>query len=167
MRKMDSDGLLLCQLQATAFEKSVEKMDCSSEIFLRRFMKSKIAKLIDDESILDTNLQSWDILDLVEEEYGKSNYGSVKYTCDEMYWIGYTYRYYCYTYELKSIQAYQRIKPKELKEVYFAYHSLDPAQAIERVLEAKGAPINEEMEFERQLEIFRKVRNRNKKMSIN
>ena len=44
MRKIDKDGLLLCELQATAFENSVDKMESSSEIFIRRFMKSKIAK---------------------------------------------------------------------------------------------------------------------------
>lgn len=32
MRKIDKDGLLLCELQATAFENSVDKMESSSEI---------------------------------------------------------------------------------------------------------------------------------------
>ena len=48
MRKIDKDGLLLCELQATAFENSVDKMESSSEIFIRRFMKSKIAKRLDN-----------------------------------------------------------------------------------------------------------------------
>ena len=43
--------MLLCELQATAFENSIDKMDSSSEIFIRRFMKSNIAKRMDDESI--------------------------------------------------------------------------------------------------------------------
>lgn len=85
MNKVTKDGLLICELQATAFEKSVDLMESSSEIFIRRFMKSKIAKKLDDESILDSNIQSRDILQLVEEEYGVSNYGSVKYTHNEMY----------------------------------------------------------------------------------
>ena len=51
MKKIDRDGLLLCELQATAFENSIDKMDSSSEIFIRRFMKSNIAKRMDDESI--------------------------------------------------------------------------------------------------------------------
>ena len=41
MRKISKDGILLCTLQAETFEKSVEKMDTSSEIFIRRFMKQK------------------------------------------------------------------------------------------------------------------------------
>ena len=71
MKKIDRDGLLLCGLQATAFENSIDKMDSSSEIFIRRFMKSNIAKRMDDESILESNLQANDILQLVDEEYGR------------------------------------------------------------------------------------------------
>ena len=77
MKKIDRDGLLLCELQATAFENSIDKMDSSSETFIRRFMKSNIAKRMDDESILESNLQANDILQLVDEEYGVSHYGTV------------------------------------------------------------------------------------------
>ncbi len=48
MHEKDFKGwhTFLCTLQAETFEKSVEKMDTSSEIFIRRFMKSEIAKKI-------------------------------------------------------------------------------------------------------------------------
>ena len=42
----------------------------SSEIFMRRFMNSKVVKEIDNESILQMNLQPKDIKQ-VEEEYKK------------------------------------------------------------------------------------------------
>ena len=77
MKKIDKDGLLLCELQATAFENSVDKTKSSSEIFIRRFMRSKIAKRLDNESVLESNIQANDILQLVDEEYGVSDYGSV------------------------------------------------------------------------------------------
>ena len=38
------------------------------------------------------------------------------------------------------------------------YHTLDPSQAIERILEAKGLLLDEEAELQRQYEIFRKIR---------
>lgn len=158
MRKIDKDGLLLCEIQAQTFEKSLEYMDTSSEIFMRRFMKSKISKRMDDESLLDTNLQPADILELINEEYGVSNYGSVKYEPDEMYWIGYVYRYFSYTYEFSSSQVYKLVKPKELRSVYLPYHTMDPSQAIERILEAKNMFVDKEIEFKRQCDIFRKYR---------
>ena len=61
MRKISKDGVILCTLQAETFENSVEKMDTSSEIFIRRFMKSEIAKRFDNESILESNIQANDI----------------------------------------------------------------------------------------------------------
>ena len=117
MRKISKDGILLCTLQAETFEKSVEKMDTSSEIFIRRFMKSQIAKRFDNESILESNIQANDILELINEEYGISNYGSVKYTRNEMFWIGYIYRYFAFTYNMTSAQIYKIVKPKELRDL--------------------------------------------------
>lgn len=159
MDKMNRDGLLLCEIQASAFEKSVDRIASSSEIFIRRFMKSEIAKRFDNDSILESNIQANDILELVEEEYGVSNYGSVKYTRNEIYWIGYIYRYFAVTYEMTSAQVYKIVKPKELRGLFLSYHTMDPAQAIERILEAKGMLLDEGKELERQYEIFKRIRN--------
>ena len=158
MKKVNKDGLLLCDLQATAFENSIDKMDSSSEIFIRRFMKSKVAKRLDNESVLNSNMLANDILQLLNEEYGVTDYGSVKYTHNEMYWIGYIYRYFAITCDLTSSQVYKIIKPKELRGLFLPYHTLDPSQAIERILEAKGIFPDENKESERQYKIFKKIR---------
>lgn len=158
MKKISKQGLHLCDLQAKTFESSIDLTSVSSEIFIRRFMNSQIAKLLDNESVLQTNLHEKDFLSMIEEEYGSSKYGSVKYTHNEMFWIGYLYRYFCYTYELTSVQVYKIVKPKELRGLFLGYHSLDPAQAIERILEAKGLLLDEEAELKRQYEIFKRIR---------
>ncbi|MDO4396614.1 MAG: antitoxin [Clostridia bacterium] len=154
MRKINRDGLLLCELQATAFEKSIDKMESSSEIFMRRFMKSKIAKSMDNGDILFSNIQA-------------TSYGSVKYSRNEMYWIGYIYRYFSFTYELSSSQVYKIIKPKELRGLFLPYHTMDPAQAVERILEAKGMFVDAETELQRQYEIFKRIRTESKKRGEN
>ena len=130
----------------------------SSEIFMRRFMNSKVLKTIDNESILQINLQPKDIIKQVEEEYKESNYGSVKYTKNEMYWIGYLYRYFSYMYELSSIRVYKIVKLKALRGLFLPYHILTPAQAIGRILEAKGMMLNLEDEINRQFEIYKRIR---------
>lgn len=158
MRKMNKDGLLLCELQGKIFELSIDSLDISSEIFVRRFVNSQTCKLIDSTSILETNIQPKDIIELIEEEYGYSNYGSIKYSKNEMYWIGYLYRYFAFTYELSSLQVYKIVKPKELRSLFFAYHSLSPSQAIERILESKGMMYDDTVETKRQLEILKKIR---------
>lgn len=160
MRKMDKDGLLLCELQGKTFELSIDSLDISSEIFVRRFVNSQTSKLIDSTSILETNIQPKDIIELIEEEYGYSNYGSIKYSKNEMYWIGYLYRYFAFTYELSSLQVYKIVKPKELRSLFLAYHSLSPSQAIERILESKGMMYDDTVETMRQLEILKKIRDK-------
>ncbi len=158
MKKIDKDGVLLCELQARAFELSSSVMLTSSAIFIRRFMNSKVAKSMDSTAFLQLNIAEKDILDSINEEYGVSQYGKVKYTKNELYWIGYIYRYYAYTYGISSRQAYKLIKAKELRDLFLPYHTMDPAQAIERILESKGLALDEEEKLKRQYEVFRKIR---------
>lgn len=138
MRKIDENGLKLCKIQAEVFTVSVTKMDCSSLIFMRRFMNSQVARRLDGEGFLFEACDVNQILEEINTEFGISSYGNEKYSEDELYWIGYIYRYWSYTYEKTSKQIYKIIKPQELCSLYYPYHSLDPAQAIERILEAKG-----------------------------
>lgn len=158
MKTIDRDGLLLCELQAKTFELSVDTVAASSAIFVRRFMNSKTAKWLDSGTILASNMQPADLLALVEEQYGSSGYGSEKYTYNEMYWMGYVYRYYAYTYQCSSVSVYKTIKPKELRGLFLPYHTLDPSQAIERILEAKGISENRELDIMHQYEVFRRIR---------
>ena len=58
------------------------------------------------------------------------------------------------------MQVYKIVKPKELKGLFLQYHTMDPSQAIERIMEAKGLITDEKMELERQYEIFKRIRNK-------
>ena len=109
-------------------------------------------------AVLRSNMQAADILKLIDEEYGKSEYGSVKYSLNELYWIGYIYRYYAYTYDKTSRQVYKIVKPKELRDLFLPYHTMDPAQAIDRILEAKGLAVDAASEEMRQFEIYKRIR---------
>ena len=159
MKKIDNDGLILCEIQAEAFELSGTAQNTSSAVFIRRFMNSDVARQLDNMSVLQSNTQPADILKLIDEEYGKSEYGSDKYSPDELYWIGYIYRYYAYTYDKTSRQVYRIVKPKELRDLFLPYHTMDPAQAIDRILEAKGLANDDACEEKRQFEIFKRIRN--------
>ncbi len=158
MKKIDKDGLFLCELQAEVFELSSDIMMTSSAIFIRRFMNSEVAKNMDKGVFLEHNIGAKGFLDRINEEYGTSQYGREKYTRNELYWIGYIYRYYVYTYEISSKKAYKTIKPKELRSLFLPYHTMDARLAVERILESKGLMIDKEKEFEMQYELFRKIR---------
>ena len=158
MKKIDNDGLVLCEIQAKAFELSCDEQNTSSEIFIRRFMNSEVAKRLDNMTLLQSNIQAADLLVLIDEEYGRSDYGSVKYSPNELYWIGYIYRYFAYTYDKTSKQVYKTVKPKELRGLFLPYHTMDPAQAIDRSLEAKGLANENDDEEKRQFEIYKRIR---------
>ena len=53
------------------------------------------------------------------------------------------------------------MKPKNLRKLYYPYHSLDPAQAIERILEGSGS--REEDYTEKGVQILRGILEREKK----
>ncbi len=156
MRTIDNDGLILCDLQSELFEHSLT-LDCSSLIFIRRFMNSKIVKRFDSTQILDDTLTISDIFDELNSEYGETSYGSEKFSKNELYWIGHFYRYFCYTYEITSRQAYKLIKPKELRNMFLAYHTFDTKQAIERILESKNIVLDKDY-TEAGLQILRRMR---------
>ena len=46
MKKFDHNGLLLAEYQGKLFEKSVD-LDCSTSVFLRRFLHSDFVKKMD------------------------------------------------------------------------------------------------------------------------
>lgn len=161
MKKIDENGLKLCKMQADLFVTSGKEMECSSLIFMRRFMNSKVAKRMDTGNFLFEACDVNQIIDEINIEFGRSSYGKEKYTEDELYWMGYLYRYWSYTHQKNSKQIYKIIKPKELRSLYYPYHSLDPEQAIERILEAKG--LAEEDFIARGVKIMREVMKKERK----
>lgn len=155
MIKIDEIGLKLCKMQAEVFAASVTKTSCSSPIFMRRFMNSQVAQRMDIGGFLFEACDADQIFQEIETEFGESSYGKEKYSEAELYWIGYIYRYWSYTCQKTSKQIYKFIKPKELRGLYYPYHSLDPAQAIGRILEAKG--VDEENMTARGVKILRNI----------
>ena len=161
MKEFDEYGLKMCQYQGNLFRKSVERTKCSSLIFLRRFMYSKTAERMDKEGILFEAFSAMDVIEEIENDYGESDYGTIRYSQEELYWIGYIYRYWSYTREISSKALYRLVKPEELRKLYFPYHSLDPDQAIERIMESKGMA---EIDYiKRGVEILKRIRSKNGK----
>lgn len=168
MRKMDSLGLKVCSYQALLFEGSIEQTDCSSKIFIRRFMNSNLAKRMDREGFMFDSLDVSDAINEIEDQYGASAYGVEKFTVEEMYWIGYIYRYWAYVTEKSSKQLYKIVKPEKLRKLYFPYHSLDPLQAIERIIEETD-PVEQSGvdDIAKGVIALRKVRNKSKNQTPN
>lgn len=137
MKKIDNDCLIMCKIQGRIFEKSLIKCNSSSSVFIKRFMNSHVAHSLDDESFLIGSMSDNQAIDTLNQEY-PNIYGSEKFSSEEMYWIGYLYRCWAYVYKQRSKDIVKICSPKELKSLYYAYHSLDCINVIERIMEARG-----------------------------
>lgn len=128
--------LKLCQAQAKTFEASVTKAHYSSPIFIRRFTYSSIAKSFDEKVFLYRSDSIEDIFNILDEEFGESQYGEIKYSPDQMFWIGYIYRCICIKYNLSSKSVYKLFNAKEIIKYYNIFHTFDIVDAAERMMES-------------------------------
>lgn len=109
MREFDADGLLVCKYQASIFERSLIKTECGSAVFIRRFMNSDVTAHLDTSTFANEATAPDEAFDLIDKQYGPSTYGSERYSADELYWMGYLYRYWAYVYGTRSSNIYKKI----------------------------------------------------------
>ena len=138
-REFDEKGLSLCKFQARLFEKSVTATGGSSPFFIKCFMNSEEAWHMDSDGFMSEAEDVESILTKLKSKHNLER-GSIKYSEDSLFWVGYLYRYWCYTYRINSRSVYKIIQANELHSLYLPYHTLDPEVAIRRILEAKGLP---------------------------
>ncbi len=131
MREFDHNGLLLAEYQGKLFEKS-EELNCSSPIFIRRFLHSDLLNKLDNSKLIsyDVNEGIKNILD----QFGDTSYGREKYSKAALFWIGYMYRYIAYTREQETSYVMKLFGHRQMNEVYYAYHTQDPEWCIENLL---------------------------------
>ena len=134
MKKFDHNGLLLSEYQGKLFEKS-EQMNCSSSIFLRRFLHSDLLKKLDSE---DSSLMSLDVNEGIQsilDQFGDTNYGREKYSKSALFWMGYMYRYIAYTREQSTNYIMSLFKHKQMNDIYYIFHTQDPEWCIRSLLD--------------------------------
>ena len=163
MRQLTDEELRICEIQGEIFVLSIEETECSSPIFVRRYMKSRIANRMDTGMFFMEAIESSDLLEELNQEYGATEYGKVKYPQEIMYWMGYLYRYWSYALDIRSSSIFNIASAREMSELYAAYHTMSPEQAIERIYEAHGMKPLDFME--RQYEIMRQIIYKNELLS--
>ena len=111
MRKFDELGLTLCKLQANVFAQSKTKIEGSIYLFIRKYMYSDVCEKIDKLTYI---YESTDIFSNISVEGKNKN----EISEDILYWVGYIYRYWAYTYELSSKKIYKIVPGKEMISLY-------------------------------------------------
>ena len=75
-----------------------------------------------------------------------------------MHRIGYIYRCWAYAYELSSKAVYKMCNVKDIHTVYYAYHTMDPLNAVQRLMEAKDIDPDTDCTIETGVRLLRKIR---------
>ena len=137
MKQFDHNGLLLAEYQGKLFEKSTE-LDCSTGIFIRRFLHSDLLKKLDKNNTASLSLDVDEGIRAITEQFGWSDYGKTKYSKSALFWIGYMYRYISYTREMSTGYISKTFHYKQMNDVYYAFHTQDPEWCVRSLLELNG-----------------------------
>ena len=125
------------QYQGKLFEKSAE-LDCSSSIFMRRFLHSELLNDLDNSKSISFDINEG--IKSILEQFGDSSYGKEKYSKAALFWIGYMYRYIAYTREQETSYIMKLFNHKQMNNVYYSYHTQDPEWCIKSLLNLNGMP---------------------------
>lgn len=137
MKEFDHNGLMLAEYQGKLFEKSAE-LDCSSSIFMRRFLHSELLNDLDNNKSISFDINEG--INSILEQFGDSSYGKEKYSKAALFWIGYMYRYIAYTREQETSYIMKLFNHKQMNNVYYSYHTQDPEWCIKSLLNLNGMP---------------------------
>lgn len=125
----------LCDIQGRLFELSVEK-GYDSELFVKNFMLSKVAEDLDSSY----NRMQWAgeeyLLEELADECGRALEKNGKVvTKDEIYWMGYIYRYWHYYKGENSKQIYKQAPYERMRINYLMFHTMAPEMAVDDLIE--------------------------------
>ena len=134
MREFDHNGLLLAEYQGKLFEKSVE-LNCSTGIFVRRFLHSQLLENLDSNQASGVSLDVNEGMASIISQFGETDYGKEKFSGGAMFWIGYMYRYISYTREHPTRFVAALFDYRQMNDVYFSFHTQDPEWCVHNLLE--------------------------------
>lgn len=139
MKEFDHNGLVLAEFQGKLFEKSYE-LNCSTGIFIRRFLHSELLKRLDTNNPSLLSLDVNEGINSISEQFGETDYGEIKFSPSALFWIGYMYRYISYTREVSTKFTLQLFPYRQMNEVYFTFHTQAPEWCIQNLLEINNLP---------------------------
>ena len=132
---MNELGIKLCDIQGRLFELSVRK-GLDSAAFIDCFMRSKVAACLDSTY----NRMQWAgeeylLEELMSECADRLMSSENVFDKDEMYWIGYLYRYWSISQNERSAEIYRQARTQVMRRNYLMFHTLDPELAVENLKE--------------------------------
>ncbi len=106
--------------------------------FIRRFLHSDLVKNMDMNDTASLSLDVNEGIFSIQNQFGESDYGKIKYSKDALFWVGYMYRYISYTRGVTTKFVMNYFPYKQLNEVYYSFHTQDPEWCVQSLLEMNG-----------------------------
>ena len=132
---MDSLQLKMCDIQGRLFELSAVA-GYESASFIEAFMNSQVARYLDSRyNRLQWAGEEYLLEELIDEKTNVLKHGGGQYTKDELFWIGYLYRYWHFYTDDSSQKIYTLSPASTMKRNYLIFHTLDPEIAIDNLIE--------------------------------
>lgn len=133
-KQMGTLELQLCDIQGRLFELAV-KQGLDDSDFVKKFMNSETAFYFD----MPYDRLQWAgeeyILENLLEEVQIKKASCYSASMEQMYWTGYTYRYWHFLTGEASKEIYRQADEKIMKESYPAFHTMDVSMAVEDLKE--------------------------------
>ena len=126
---LSSFEIQLCDIQGRLFELALKnKLNITD--FVEKFMNSETAAYFD----LPYDRLQWAgeeyILENLQDEVSIESLEEPEYSIEEVYWIGYLYRFWhLYTGE-NSKEIYSQAPVELMQSCYLGFHTLDPKMAV-------------------------------------
>lgn len=68
-------------------------------------------------------------------QFGRTDYGRIKYSMETLFWIGYMYRYIAYTREQSTKLVMNLFKLRQMEGVYYSFHTQSPEWCVGSLLD--------------------------------
>ena len=135
---LDVIELMVAQTQADIFEKT-KNMGLDSENFIRLFMNSETCRQLDmNYSHMCFAGEAYVTEEFMDESKDKIIKSDNTFSEDELYWIGFIYRFWHYYTGESSARIYEQADANMLYTIYPGYHTLDCRVAVDRIKEANA-----------------------------
>ena len=127
--------LKMCDVQGRLFEMSADKK-YSSEVFIKFFMKSDIAKALDSSfNHMQWAGEEYLLAEIADSAGDLLHEAGQIFSKNVLYWIGYIYRYWHYHTGEESAKIYKQAPVKTMVRNFLMFHTMDPIMAIENLKE--------------------------------
>lgn len=133
-KELSSFELQLCDIQGRLFELAL-KENLEYPDFAEKFMNSETARFLDyPYDRLQWAGEEYILENLMEEAVLKQCRGE-NYSQEQVYWMGYVYRYWHFYTGETSREIYTQADACQMTGCYLGFHTLDVPMAIEDLKE--------------------------------